>query len=223
MNMVRALSVLGIGMAAGCITVNISFPPREVEKAAEVIVGEARPAEGAVGADPARVPDATEIPAPATAGDSAPPPGGGAEDLPAEKKDASPKAPDPKINIDSPEIRAIRGSLNGRFRKLEPFYGKGAIGEGREGFLEGRDDAALSLKEKRDVKALLDEENKDRRNLYQEIVKLNRFGPERLKDIQRIFAIQWADKSRPGWWVQTPEGKWEKKAPPQKGKGKKTE
>ncbi|MGH9361557.1 MAG: YdbL family protein, partial [Thermoanaerobaculia bacterium] len=121
-----------------------------------------------------------------------------------------------RINIDTPVLKAIRDSLKKRFPKLEPLYVKGAVGEGRDGYLAAREEGKLSLAEKRDLKALVEEENHDRKNLYAEIVKANRFSDDRLKDVQAIFARKWIEKCRTGWWVQDAKGAWERKPPPPK-------
>ena len=123
---------------------------------------------------------------------------------------------DIKINIDTPVIRGIRQSLRKRFPRLRPFYENGAVGESRQGYLDLREEEKLTLAEKRDLKALRDEENRDRRNLYQAIVEANRFGAERFKDVERIFAREWIEKSRPGWWIQDEKGKWIRKPAPKK-------
>src|SRR6185503_15758888 len=105
-------------------------------------------------------------------------------------------ATDIQIEINTPIIKEIRKSLQKRFSKLLTFYEKGAIGESQEGYLETRDESKLSLVEKRDLRALVDGENRDRKNLYQEIVRANKFDDSRLKDVQRIFADQWIERSR---------------------------
>ncbi len=198
--------------ALGCITVNVNFPAKQVEKAAEVIVDEARPPEEK---DPEREENANT----GNAGSAdarrelmllatfAPNPADG-------DKAKDPPERDFRIEIDTPLIRSIRASLVKRFPKLLPFYTGGSVGENRDGFVETLDDEKLGLKDRRDLKALVDEENKDRKNLYQEVVKANKFDADRLKDVQKIFAAQWIEKSRAGWWVQDKDGKWMKKPPP---------
>jgi uncharacterized protein len=267
LNHLHATLLAGCVAAVGCITVNINFPPKEVEKAAEVIVAEARPDGG--GGDGAPAPDAapgegssgtsTEAPPPPPpvpepapppappeekAGDPSAPKGQAAREEPGarageaghfllaafpaaaagEEKKESPPPSDIKINIETPVIKKIRESLNARGSKLVPFYDKGPIGEAYNGYCEIRDESKLGIAEKRDLRLLVAEENKDRKNLYLEIVKENHFDDSHLKDVERIFAIKWAEKSRTGWWIQGKYGKWMKKPPPprdEKGAGKK--
>ena len=247
MKLLRRTMLLAALVAVGCITVNINFPAKEVDRAAEVIVGEARPdastdggdgsvspaptpGEGASSPGTPTIPPAPPAPSAETK-EGAPAGGGegtgaaaGLGGFPAWALAAAAVAApageegDIRININTPTIKAIRESLTKRFEKLKVFYDKGAIGENREGYIEARDDEGLSLAQKRDREALVKAENSDRRNLYREIVKENKFGEDRLKDVQKIFAQQWAEKSRVGWWIQKEDGKWEKKAPPPKKK-----
>ncbi len=232
MNIVRIAILTCFLSAPGCITININFPAKEVQEAAEEIVGEARP-EGQGAGDGLEDPDTPADPAileTAPQG-SARHWSGGSRLLLAsfsagsafsgEEKDedeGDEEAADIKFKIDTPKIKAIRANLVRRFPKLKPFYEKGNIGEKLDGYLLIREEKRLSLKEKRDLKMLADEENKDRKNLYQEIVKENKFEEERLKDVQKIFAAQWIKKSRTGWWIQNKKGEWIKKPPPKEKK-----
>ena len=251
LNHLHAVLLAGCVAVMGCITVNINFPPKEVEKAADVIVSEARPESG--GGDGAPAPEgeaggssgqdsgaAPAVPPPAPPGEVPPPPAPKAQSALAEpagdrghfvlasfpapaqgeeKKDAPPP-PDIKINIETPVIKKIRESLNARGSKLVPFYDRGPIGEAYNGYCEIRDESKLGVAEKRDLKQLVAEENTDRKNLYLEIVKANHFDESHLKDVERIFAIKWAEKSRTGWWIQGKDGKWVKKPPPPKDEKK---
>ncbi len=212
MNVRTVLSGTVCLASLGCITVNVNFPAKQVEKAAEVIVDEARPPEEE---DPerekkaatGRAPRAQARPGLVVFAAFTPDPADG-------EKAKDPPEREFRIEIDTPLVRSIRAALVKRFPKLLPFYSGGSVGENREGFIEARDEEKLSLKERRDLKALVDEENKDRRNLYQDVVRANKFDAERLKDVQKIFAAQWIEKSRTGWWIQDKDGKWTKKPPP---------
>jgi len=228
----RVLSLVCLSLATGCITININFPAREVEKAAEKIVGEARPwgegeEEGA--AKPGEgTGDGDALSGEQSMEERALPANevgwsGGSTllsaalslvplSLGAGEPDRIPG--DIEINIQTAKIRAIRASLVGRSKKLKEYYIRLNIGESREGYLVIRDDKSLSLKKKRDLKMLVEAENKDRKNLYLEILRENKFDQGRLKDVQMIFAAQWQKKSLTGWWIQTGKGQWIKKPHP---------
>jgi len=115
------------------------------------------------------------------------------------------------IEISTPAIRALKASLKKRFPKLKPFYDRGNIGENNKGFVDIRNLSGLGLKERSELMRLVQSENKDRKALYKEIMKANKFGPEVLPNIQKIFANSWRKKSRPGWWIQEDNGNWKKK------------
>ncbi len=207
----------------GCITINLHFPERELEDAAEEIVDEVRPdiaeapteeetpAEGAVapGTKPVRVQSSTT----GTMGasffglSSAWAAGASAEEEENGKI---------KINVGTPRIKAIKKTLKARYPKLLRFYRKNAVGEGRDGNLVHRDVGALNLKEKRDLKLLVTAENKDRKELYTAIAKENSIDNKMVVQIGKLFASQWQKKCKTGWWIQDEKGKWSKKKPPKK-------
>jgi len=180
---------------ASCVTVNIYFPAAAVQKAADEIVQDVRQT------------DKKEEPKP--------------EDrkqmnrLYQELKKLSlgPATANAQIDIEAstPAIRALKDSMKQRFPQLQPFYDKGGIGENNTGFLENRDLGNLGLKEKADLSRLVEQENKDRKDLYAEIMKANKFGADALPRIQKLFANSWRENSQAGWWIQNDSGEWEKK------------
>jgi uncharacterized protein YdbL (DUF1318 family) len=97
------------------------------------------------------------------------------------------------INITTPAIRALRASLQQRMASIKPYLDGGNVGE------------------KAQLTRLVDSDNRDREALYVEIAKANNFGPERVADIKKLFAKSWIKEARGGWWVQEPDGKWQKK------------
>jgi uncharacterized protein YdbL (DUF1318 family) len=115
------------------------------------------------------------------------------------------------LNVSTPAIRNLRGSLASRFPSLQPLYAKGAIGETNTGFVAIRDPNVLSLKERADLNRLVDQENADRQGLYAEIMRANNLEASRAGDLQRLFANSWRDKSAPGWWIQLDSGQWGRK------------
>jgi uncharacterized protein YdbL (DUF1318 family) len=101
--------------------------------------------------------------------------------------------------------------LGNWFRQLKPYYEKAVVGENNNGFVEVGDTTGLDLKEQGQVKQFVDQENKDRTSLYREIQAANKYPPEILPQIQKIFANSWREKSHPGWWIQTDARQWQKK------------
>lgn len=196
MRKVRRVCIICLVLLAACVTVNIYFPAAEVQKAADKIVGD--------------VTGDTKPPAPAKPGDSS-------SLLGSLRMIARmclvPGSAYAQVNIDvsTPAIRALKESMRTDFQQLKPYYEKAAVGENSNGLVEVRDTAGLDLKEQAQVKQLVDRMNKDRTDLYREIQSANKYPPEVLPQIQKIFANSWREKSRAGWWIQNDNGQWVKK------------
>jgi len=114
------------------------------------------------------------------------------------------------LEINTPAVTALKSAMQGRFAQLEPHFNSGAIGLSGDGLVQLRDASLVPLAQRGAINALLASENADRRNLYKEIARANNH-PEWEGDIARTFAQRWADKVRPGWWVQDARGAWVKK------------
>jgi len=178
-----------VGLAA-CVTVNIYFPAPEVRLAAEQIVDETWGGASGHPPTPTGGSDAThsswhQFLAPARA-----------------------QAQEADINITTPAIRALKDSMRDRASQLKPFLSAGQVGIGKDGLLVVRSLDGVPLGTQATIRRLVEAENRDRMSLYREIAKANKFGDERIPDIQRIFAETWIAKAEPGWWIQQPDGKW---------------
>jgi uncharacterized protein YdbL (DUF1318 family) len=206
----------------GCIEINIYFPETELREAAEEIVNEVRPDVVSVPAPNGSSGDATQAPSK----ESAPPAGGEKDETTSgilfsllgpriavaeEKQGEKPDSKKIEIDITSPVIKKIKETIKARYAKLQPFYEKGAIGEGADGYLAARDTDALSLKEKRDVQTLIQEENDDRKSLYTQIAHSNGIDDSLIPDVGKLFSVEWQKKSKAGWWIEKEKDKWEKK------------
>lgn len=188
---------LAVVFVVSCVTVNIYFPAAEVQKAADRIVEDVRGEKGPAGQEPAKETDQGS---------------GLFERLRRLGPGASTAyAAEVDVNVSTPAIRALRASMKDRFPLLRPYYEKGAVGESNKGLVEVRDASGLNLREKAELNRLVAEENKDRMDLYGEIVKANNFGPESLPRVQEIFANSWRDKAGRGWWIQKDDGTWARK------------
>ena len=184
-------------LLVSCVTVNIYFPAAAIQKAADQIVDDVRKV-------PEQKPEEKQEPTP-------------------DKKSlldwirvvrlgpSAAHAAAVDVNVSTPAIRGLKASMANRFPQLQPLYAKGGIGETNNGLVAVRDTDPLSLKEKADVSRLVDEENRDRRALYAEIIKANNLDPAQLAEVQRLFANSWRDKSAAGWWIQQDGGQWGRK------------
>lgn len=171
-----------------CVTVNVYFPAREVEKKAGDIVDDIRKNTDA---------------APAPAG----PQSSWKEGLYGYWLNGNLAWAQ---KADSPAVQALKKQLGERFPKLKPFYQKGAAGENNKGFVELRN-GGLAPAEKSELKGLIEAENRDRQALYQEVAKSMNIAPDQIVKVQRIFADKWQQSSASGWWIQKEDGRWVQK------------
>ncbi len=184
-----------------CVTINIYFPAAAVEKAADRIVdevwGEEDENEMDEGQGQMGEPQSSLVNSIWAAISVI-----GPEEAHAQNAD---------INVTTPAIRALKGSIKQRSQAVKPFMDRGNVGLGNAGLLVFRNNDGLKLKDKAQLKRLIAAENKDRNALYGEIAKANKFGADKVPDIKRIFAGSWIKKARPGWWVQNAAGSWGQK------------
>lgn len=175
-------------LVAGCITVNIYFPAPEVRRAAEQIVEETWGE---------------------SAGAATPPAGESSWLAPFMPRAAYAQELD--INVSTAAIRAIKEQMRTRSAQLRPHLDQGQVGIGRDGMLAVRNLDGVPLRDQATVRRLVEAENRDREALYREIATANKFGDERIADIQAIFAETWIDKAEKGWPIQAPNGTWSTK------------
>ncbi len=180
-----------------CLTINIYFPEAEVQKAAEEIVDEIR--------KEAEDKDKKDKEAQMFEMEQAMSGGGGSFSL------VSSLYAQEETEVTTPKIRALQQSMKDRFPKLKPFFEKGNVGEGNDGFLKIRDESGLNLKDKAMLRNLERDENNDRKNMYAEVARAKEIEASQIPKIQKIFAAQWIKKAESGWWIQKENGEWTKK------------
>lgn len=177
-----------LSLIVACVTVNVYFPAKEVERKAGDIVDDIRKME----------PPPPKSPAP---------PQSSGDYFRARIRFGSLAF----AQQDSPGVNALKQQIRERFPRLLPFFQKGAVGENLSGFVELRDTATLSAAERNELKALVDAENRDRRALYQEVAKSLNITPDQIGKVQRIFADKWQNSAGKGWWIQREDGQWIRK------------
>lgn len=200
---IRVSSLLGMLLfLAACVTINVYFPTAEAVEAADQII------RGVYGEDGESGPQADEKQQP---GSLLQPPAGTAplyigllEWL------VPPAQAAADINIQSPAIRTIRASMEARFPQLKPFYDNGSVGMTNGGLIEVRDLNAVALRDRKTVKTLVADENRDRHALYKEIALANG-QPQWEAEIRKTFAKRWIDNAPAGWWYQDNNGNWKRK------------
>ncbi len=184
------LWILSIVMA--CVTVNVYFPAKEVEKKAGDIIDDIR-----------KIP-----PSPPTSPSD---PKSSIDHLKNLLSNKGLAYAQKGGDVSNPAIQSLKQHIRERFPRLVPFFQKGAIGEGRTGLVEMLDNNNLTPTEKKDAKSLVEAENRDRQALYQEVAKSMNISSDQISRVQRIFARKWQQSAERGWWIQKDDKQWVQK------------
>lgn len=164
-----------------CVTINIYFPAEKVESVAGDIVNDIRGPAGDKGKRPSGGDQSSILgkaflafsPAPAWAQEA--------------------------TSVSNPTIRALKRKMKARYAEMKPYYQKGMLREGSDGYVSVGDTKGLGLKARRDLKALVEAENGDRKTLYLEVAKALKIHPinqEQINKVARIFAKEWQKSVR---------------------------
>jgi uncharacterized protein YdbL (DUF1318 family) len=164
--------------AFACVTINIYFPAEKVESAAGDIVKDVRGQKANEKQKPAKDDKGSLLLrsllafAPANAW---------AEDT---------------TTVSNPTIRALKDKLRSNYAQMKPYYQKGMVVEGNNGYVSLRNTDALNLKQRRDLNSLADAENRYRRQLYEEVAKALKIDPSQVNRVAEIFAKEWQKSVR---------------------------
>jgi len=116
----------------------------------------------------------------------------------------------PDISIKTPAIQAIQSRMESRFNSnLRAGFDSGALGFTDDGLVSVRDAGKLELKDRVTMNAAVADDNRDRKAVYREVAVANGH-PEWEAQIRNVFAKQWVDSARSGWWYQA-GGAWKQK------------
>lgn len=203
------MPVAAVLLLTACVTINVYFPAAEAKAAAKQFV------EKVIG-DQAQ--PAPEQPKPKDGG------GGGMAGLTLPRLDLSKLDPlvligiapayaqgAPDITIKTPAIQAIQSRMASRFDSdLRAGFDSGALGFTRDGLVVVRDAAKLQLKDRVAVNQAVADDNRDRKAVYREVAVANNH-PEWEAQIRSVFAKQWIESARSGWWYQDASGGWKQK------------
>lgn len=207
MKQVFGIPVVGALLLTACVTINVYFPAAEAKEAArefvEKVIDEA---------------DKVEIK------DSSRDGGGGMvmlqRRLEIRMSDFDPwmlvgigsahAQPAPDISIKTPAIQAIQARMESRFNDtLRKGFDSGALGFTSDGMISVRDAGKLELKDRVAMNAAVADDNRDRKAVYREVAVANGH-PEWESQIRDVFARQWVESARSGWWYQSGGG-WKQK------------
>ena len=114
------------------------------------------------------------------------------------------------LDISTPAIQALQKRMANRHKSLKRFYDNGAVGLTNNALITFRSPTDVPLKQRAKVKRWVEEENKDRLDLYSQIAVANGH-PEWKKKIRAIFAKRWIDRAQRNWWYQDEKGRWQRK------------
>jgi len=198
---------MGMPIAAlaltACVTINVYFPAAEAKEAAKEFV------EKVIG-------DAAQQAAPAPAPEPVPgKEGGGGMALRFDPLSligiGSAYAQDqPDITIKTPAVQAIQSRMAGRFdSSLRKHFDSGALGFTSDGLVSVRDASKIALSDRVAVNQAVADQNRDAKAVYREIAVANKH-PEWESQIRSVFAKQWVESAKSGWWYQGAGG-WKQK------------
>ena len=116
----------------------------------------------------------------------------------------------PDITIKTPAIQAIQSRMESRFNStLRRGFDAGALGFTSDGLVTVRDASKLELKDRVAMNAAVADDNRDRKAVYREVAVANGH-PEWESQIRGVFAKQWVESAKSGWWYQSGGG-WKQK------------
>lgn len=195
---------MGVPVAAialtACVTINVYFPAAEAKEAAkefvEKVIGE----------------DAETNNKPAGGG------GGGMASLMPRIDPlsllgigAAHAQGRPDITIRTPAIQAIQARMEARFDStLKAHFDAGALGFTNDGLVTVRDATKIALKDRVAANQAVADQNRDAKAVYREVAVANDH-PEWEAQIREVFARQWIESARDGWWYQDASGGWKQK------------
>jgi uncharacterized protein len=98
--------------------------------------------------------------------------------------------------VSNPTIRALKDKLKSNYRQMKPFYEKGMVKEGNDGYVAAAQAEGLSLKDRRELNSLVEAENQHRRQLYAEVAKALNIDPSQINKVAEVFAKEWQKSVR---------------------------
>ncbi|MCX7704858.1 MAG: YdbL family protein [bacterium] len=114
------------------------------------------------------------------------------------------------IKTDSPKIKEAINQIKSWADELAEYKKAGYIGETTEyqvGIVNQPKDPELAKR----VKEIVQNENKQRNIILEEIYRINNVSPEQRQTFKDIFAKTKLKNVKPGEWYQNPDGSWVQK------------
>ena len=185
----KSLMAVVVFLITACVTVNIYFPAAEVKQAAEDIARDIRGQQGEQGGQE-----------------------GSVEKGPTSWLQFGSQAfAASELTVSNPTIRQLKARMKSRYPSLVPFMRAGNVGEGANGLLVIKSEAGLGLKQKADLKRVVNAENSDRMALYRAVAQSLNIPGSQISRVQRIFAAEWQKTAPRGTYIEKAPGKWVRK------------
>ena len=110
-----------------------------------------------------------------------------------------------ELKESSPLATQILKELRERYPKLQALTAKEVLGEDNRGYVDLRSfDAFATPEEKNEAQQLVAAENKNRKDLYKEIARLNEESKVTISIVERIYAQKRLERAKPGEIFQLP-------------------
>ena len=177
----RIMAFFGILLPFACVTINIYFPAEKVETVAGEIVEEIRGPDADKGKEDENTADEKQ---------------GFYGDKPFYASLVSTAYAQEVTEVSNPTIRGLKDRMKARFPQLKPWFQKGVLTEGDDGFVKLGTTNDLGIKDKSAVRNLLSAENNDREQLYREVAKALSIDPGQVDKVAAIFAKEWQKSIR---------------------------
>lgn len=110
------------------------------------------------------------------------------------------------FTIQSTAIKPLLETRKERYqKKLLPYYDKGLIGEGQDGYLAIRNPKELDLRDLSQIREVVDAENQDRLKMYNEILKANDLeaNEQNFEEAKSLIFGSIKESLKPGHYYQT--------------------
>jgi hypothetical protein len=174
-------------LVTACVTVNIYFPAAEIKKDAEDVVKSVYGIEG-------QQKPGTEAPKEGSWLNVIGPKEAFAQDY---------------KSLSNSVTRGIGEQLKQLYPQLKPYLASGNMGLDENGFAVLRDKSGLNMQQVGEINRLAAQDRSLKMQLYQEKAKAAQ-TPDKVGDVQAIYADVWKGFAEPGTWIQDGGG-WKQK------------
>lgn len=110
-----------------------------------------------------------------------------------------------ELRKSSPVITQIATQMRDRFDKIQGIKSKNYAGENNRGYLDLRnEDKIANADERNEVQRLIAAENKDRKELYGEVARINKDQNVSVAMVEKVYAMERLRRARSGEIFQLP-------------------